>query len=92
MAAITVEVELGEKSLRAIQGLTDKLGKIQSAPERQAASDNGEEFLTAAEFCRKYRIGRSTLRRRVQEQQVIKSNCGGRTPRYRWAEGYGNDI
>lgn len=92
MAAITLELELGEKSLNIIQALADALGKFQNMPERQSASYNGEEFLSSAEFCRKYHIGRSTLMRRVQEQKVIKSDCGGRTPRYRWAKGYGGEI
>ena len=90
MDGLKLELEFGERSLKVLQGLTDKLDKIQSGLERQTVSDNGEEFLTAAEFCSKYRIGRSTLSRRVQEQQVIKNNFGGRTPRYRWADGYGD--
>ena len=44
MDGLKLELEFGERSLKALQGLTDKLDKIQSGLERQAASDNGEEF------------------------------------------------
>ena len=88
MSAITFEVELGERTLKIIQAFTEVLEKLQNRPE-SGIKDGEEEFLSSSDFCRKYKIGRSTLARRVEQGKVIKNDFGGRTPRYRWAKGYG---
>lgn len=92
---VAYEVELGPQSLAAIQNLTEALNRIQ--PGMAGAhvriptpEEAGTEFLSSRQFCQKYNIGATTLKRRVEQNLVEKNNCGGKTPRYRWVEGYGD--
>ena len=85
MAALTIEADartllLLERIAGALEGVKARLDALakEQAPE--------SEWLTAAEFKRKYKIGQSTLYRWAEAGQVEKRNFGEKSPRYRMKE------
>lgn len=71
-----------DKRLSSIEQKLDVLLKKKQAPEQNDAN----EWETAARFCMKFNIGRSTLKRKVEAEEVEVHDGHGRIKRYRWKE------
>lgn len=88
----TLEFELGPQTLAAMQALTDALNRFPRAAEPVQAEEERDPsaWMSARDFCERYRMGRTTLLRRVEQGMAEKRDFGPKTPRFRWAEGYGD--
>ena len=85
MTALTIEADertllLLERIAGALEGAAARLDAMIKAQEPES------EWLTAAEFKRKYKIGQSTLYRWAEAGRVEKRNFGEKSPRYRMKE------
>ncbi len=77
-----ITLTLSEETMKVF---LKKLDDIQAAILKQSSggTSESEEWLTASEYCMKYRIGRTTLQRQVYDGRVAVQDLGGRIKRYR---------
>ena len=85
MAALTIEAD--DRTLRLLERIAGALegaaARLDAMAKEKAPED---EWLTAAEFKRRYKIGQATLYRWAEAGRVEKRNFGEKSPRYRMKE------
>ena len=77
---MTVEVELGEKTLNVLGALAEAL-RLRSGGVEKTGSP--EEWMKMADICRFLSISPPTVRKRVQAGQIEARYFGEKNPRYR---------
>ena len=78
---MTIEVELGPSTLKALNDLTGILRTMASA--NKAISAASGEWLPMTQACRAWNISPPTVKKLVQEGKIEVENFGYKNPRYR---------
>ena len=94
MAAI--EIELGENSLAAIRALTDALKALELLRAQGGREGNGKRvdmgaWMRMTDICKALGISPPTVRKRANEGLIEVRYFGEKSPRYRLAEGAGQN-
>lgn len=86
MAPQTIFV-LDQGAREEIESLHRKIDRLMHLISARAPSPEEDEWLTAGEFCRRYKMGRSTLTRRLSDPRglIEVKDTGGKKSLYRWA-------
>ena len=79
---MTMEIELGEKTLAALGALAEALRAAGAGKDRTPPAPGGE-WMRMTDICKALSISPPTVRKRVQEGQIEAQYFGERNARYR---------